>query len=495
MPTMKRWMTLGRVITGFSIILFVPLLITSRTNRLQEVDSTFFSGLFVGLLGISAVLIAGLLWFMWNQQIITTLQQRTWAWAAWFGSFMLVLIGVLLIPNIIPYRLPYLLLIVGTAIGTTLMIAAPQISKLPLRSILMGIIGLCLSIAVTLLIIEIGLRAYFGLVASEPDRVAYYYSVDEILARSNRYIGIPYVNYALSPGHIEHNSRGYRGAELREDSTYRIFALGGSTTYGAGVTPQEAYPAQLDSILHAEYGHSEIEVVNAGVNAYSSYDSLANLAFRVLDDRPDMLIIYHGINDVVARLTDPRAYSGNNLQRGIWSPQTLQDAIGSSVLSRFIRIQLGLLENPLYFETLLLGNSPVKRCLLFESICADLDNQSAADVLSQNPPIYLERNLRNIVAIARANGVEVVFSTWASYAGETPLPNPIQQQHIQDALSEQNQLVLDLGAELGVPVIDFAAQAPQGELYWQDGMHLTAPGTLEQARQYAEFLVNNDLLE
>jgi hypothetical protein len=118
----------------------------------------------------------------------------------------------------------------------------------------------------------------------------------------------------------------------------------------------------------------------------------------------------------------------------------------------------------------------------------------AQEILDSNPPIYFERNLRNMVAIAEANNVDVVFATWAYYDGETPLDNILTQEYVRHAADEHNDILRRLGTELNVPVMDFSVTVPVDGAYWQDGMHMTAAGTAEQARQFAAFLVENNLI-
>ena len=53
--------------------------------------------------------------------------------------------------------------------------------------------------------------------------------------------------------------------------------------------------------------------MNAGVPGYSSYESVVNLEFRVLDLHPDVIFFYEAINDVPPRLVwPPSAYRGDN---------------------------------------------------------------------------------------------------------------------------------------------------------------------------------------
>ena len=75
------------------------------------------------------------------------------------------------------------------------------------------------------------------------------------------------------------------------------------------------FTAQLEKLLKEDYGYQNVQVINAGVPGYNSWEILVNLEFRVLDLDPDLVIIYEGTNDVHARLVEPSAYRGDDLGR------------------------------------------------------------------------------------------------------------------------------------------------------------------------------------
>ena len=112
---------------------------------------------------------------------------------------------------------------------------------------------------------------------------------------------------------------GYRNDEFpleKPDGVYRIVALGGSSTYDVAIEDNAAtFTAQLEKLLKEDYGYQNVQVINAGVPGYNSWEMLVNLEFRVLDLNPDLVIIYEGVNDVHARLVEPSAYRGDDLGR------------------------------------------------------------------------------------------------------------------------------------------------------------------------------------
>ena len=74
----------------------------------------------------------------------------------------------------------------------------------------------------------------------------------------------------------------------------RIVAFGNSLTAGLGVSPDQAYPAQLQCRLReAGYDH---DVINAGVSGDTTTGGLRRLAW-ILKIRPSMVILELGAND------------------------------------------------------------------------------------------------------------------------------------------------------------------------------------------------------
>jgi hypothetical protein len=114
--------------------------------------------------------------------------------------------------------------------------------------------------------------------------------------------------------------------------------------------------------------------------------------------------------------------------------------------------------------------------------------------IKENPPVYFERNLRDIIIIAQANHTQVMFSTWTfnpnGDVGAIPPP-------YQAAVAEHNDIIRQLAAEYQLPIYDLAATSFwQNPDYWAnpDPIHLAAPGTHEQARRYAAFIVEQGLI-
>ncbi|MBZ0308251.1 MAG: hypothetical protein K8I82_19455 [Anaerolineae bacterium] len=130
-------------------------------------------------------------------------------------------------------------------------------------------------VIVTAVLLEILLRIYYSSYGTQEQKIMYLYSLDEIRALDARFIPLPYINYVPSPQNPEHNALGYRGPDVllpKPEGTFRIVTLGGSTTYSSATSSEESYPMQLWQILRDDYGYTSVEVVNAGVSGYTTWE-------------------------------------------------------------------------------------------------------------------------------------------------------------------------------------------------------------------------------
>ena len=346
-----------------------------------------------------------------------------------------------------------------------------------------------LGVGMALVLIEIMLSNHFKTAGTHEQKIMYLYSLQEIRELQSNIIPVPFISYVPDPAFESHNALGYRGPEIaipKPQGAFRIVAMGGSTTYSTGTTAQESYPAFLQSILRDDYSYRHVEVINAGVSGYSSWEVLSSFAFRVLELEPDMLIYYGALNDLVVRESlSTDCYRGLNPQRGLNGHRGLfvepNAELPASVLYRVVAIAFGWMRNPIALDS------------SFEPSRVQCQSDPGGTTLEMrliaNAPVYYERNIRNLMALALANNVQPIISSWAyNLAADRP-------QLWQDSIAEHNALTRHIAADLGIPYIAFAEELPVNSSYWEpDGVHMLAEGTYEQARRYAAFLHNNELL-
>ena len=91
------------------------------------------------------------------------------------------------------------------------------------------------------------------------------------------------------------NSHGTRGAEfeaVKPEGTFRIICLGDSRTFGWGLAEEDTYSKRLENLLRAEVSSDRrVEVINAGVNAWSYPQMLTYMKKHGLAYQPDLVIM------------------------------------------------------------------------------------------------------------------------------------------------------------------------------------------------------------
>ena len=107
---------------------------------------------------------------------------------------------------------------------------------------------------------------------------------------------------------ININSHGFRGPEFevqKPEGTYRIFVIGGSSTFGLGTADNATIPAHLERMYLETDLPFRVEVINAGIPGAQSYIEHMLVRDRILGMDPDLLIVYDGYNDRIYSINNP----------------------------------------------------------------------------------------------------------------------------------------------------------------------------------------------
>jgi len=85
----------------------------------------------------------------------------------------------------------------------------------------------------------------------------------------------------------------WTGAAASDSGLIRVAVLGGSTTFGTGVSDEDSWPALLQKELGGAYA-----VINYGVPGYSTAEAIVQMALLVPEKRPHFVLFYEGWNDL-----------------------------------------------------------------------------------------------------------------------------------------------------------------------------------------------------
>lgn len=384
------------------------------------------------------------------------------------------------------------------------------------KSIFTNVVISLFSVLIFLVASEVTIRIYLTGFASELGFLRYA-SLHQLEKRAkndslfsfkksfHRYLGyFPTPNYRH--GKNKHNSLGYRGDEIalpKPGDEFRIVCLGGSTTYSSGVEDyRHAYPELLETELKSR-GHGNVNVINAGAPGWSTWESLINFEFRVLDLAPDMIIVYHAVNDIHPRfIWPPEAYRGDNSGRSLPNVTSvfMPSILEYSTLFRFFMIRLGVTLPHVDIsrtvdrraDTFYGGDFQYQK--MHKSYPKGIFKEvSAKQMLETNKPVYYRRNLESIVHIAQARGITTVLATFAFSTLFEDQPRASSEEYVS-AYLQHNQVMREIAQENDVYLFDFANEFPADKQYFHDGRHITFEGSRLKARLFADFIVRHDLV-
>ena len=97
----------------------------------------------------------------------------------------------------------------------------------------------------------------------------------------------------------QYNSHGFRDEEIdvkKKDTSFRIFAVGGSTTYGSASNNNETWPGHLERLL-SKITEIDVNVINAGISGAASKSEFELIKNKIIPLEPDLIIMYDGWND------------------------------------------------------------------------------------------------------------------------------------------------------------------------------------------------------
>ncbi|MCX5692519.1 MAG: GDSL-type esterase/lipase family protein [Candidatus Omnitrophica bacterium] len=340
-------------------------------------------------------------------------------------------------------------------------------------------IKFCVALFLTLLLCELALRAFFFL---SHKNILAWTSPDLLLYERH-----PFLEYTLRPNveincgkiklHI--NSLGFRGKEFDPDDArpFRVFVLGGSSVFNRSGNDNIGFCAILEKKLQAKYPDRDIEIVNAGVSGYTTFHSLINLSTRILDYNPDAIIVYHSWNDIKAwPYLNRKASYGQSWQR-IYSQFETHNALAT-------------LANHSY---LWLAMKPLRRHLR-EFFPEELEMASVVEkTLRPNEggdtdygKLVYKRNIRNIVTVAKKNGVQVLLINPLTLVHSRNSSEEkrriayrlvkVPAERLPQLMSDAGKILEEVALEERVPYIDLNKRIGQNLVNLFNQIHLTPQG-------------------
>ncbi|MCP4713950.1 MAG: SGNH/GDSL hydrolase family protein [Deltaproteobacteria bacterium] len=252
--------------------------------------------------------------------------------------------------------------------------------------------------------------------------------------------------------------RGSPVPKLKEQNTFRIIAVGGSTTANERpwATGGVDYPSSLKQVLNATSTGVVYQVLNAGSDGYSTAHSLVNIALRLIEYQPDMIILMHNINDssVIGFRNGPTPdYSNKYLLPVYLNP----------------RLQAGLSLEGFLYQSRLLCRLGLPQKIAEKTRILSFDNSP------ENGLRIFRRNLRTIAAICDAHGIRLLLLT-------QPHQN-LEHKYVSLRIIDQyNRAIIQEAQLTGVPYFDMAAKFGDRPEHFCDMFHYSPEGITRFAK-------------
>ncbi|MHC4180080.1 MAG: tetratricopeptide repeat protein, partial [Planctomycetota bacterium] len=197
--------------------------------------------------------------------------------------------------------------------------------------------------------------------------------------------------------------------KTKPTGTYRIFCLGGSTTYGRPYNDLTSFCGWLRAFLPEADPSRQWELINAGGISYASY-RVAMLSEELVRYEPDLLIIYTGQNEFLERRTYPRLINTPRPVRGLGA--LLSRTRTYTIVKRAVDPLAGIEDHD--------AGASRKRELLEGEVNTILDaavgpkDYHRDDQFQKQVLDHYRYNLVRTIHVARSVGAEVMLVTPAS---------------------------------------------------------------------------------
>lgn len=288
-----------------------------------------------------------------------------------------------------------------------------------------------------------------------------------------------FVGYALQGEGS--NAEGFSDKDwstARTQGVIRVVCLGGSTTQdGRKVERSNTYASYLSRMLSRRL-EAEVEVLNFGVNGWTSAESLVNYALVVSHYQPDVVVFHHAVNDVWPRLY-PDYRADYSHYRVPWEDAELsawdKRLIGWSDLWAAIRIQdqdlVGIRERVIRREA-------------GQAIAAD-------EELTPETLVGYDGNLRRLCRLVLADGGTPVLMTMPF----NPEAGGLDSKWLEvlgAGTAVHNQLMREVAMEEGALLADasleFSSDPGEHAELFADYVHLKPAGNRVKALLIADAL-------
>lgn len=320
----------------------------------------------------------------------------------------------------------------------------------------------------------------------------------------------PFLQNQLPPSdpRLNTNSHGFRGVDIQKKKpfeVFRIFIIGGSTVYGWGVPYEQSHAYILEKRLKQFYPNRKIEVLNAGDSWHCSEHSIIKYLFKIKDFQPNLIILWHGINDLYRSFPSEKFSSVREFQADY---SHFLGPLASMVFQHFERKNSlkPLFDINLYTFDLL-------KVILFSDFTTSRENPPLRSIDVREFPSLesFHRNMTSLVEVVKNDQVKLVLATqpflyrkdldqeelnslWLFKANCTVQHTYPNVASMENGMNLFNTNTREIANRYKVPLIELEANLPKTKEYFFDDCHYTKKGNELVANIIFDFLIQNNLI-
>lgn len=308
------------------------------------------------------------------------------------------------------------------------------------------------------------------------------------------------------------NSIGLRGDELLPSHTYRILAIGGSTTRCLYLDQKEAWPQLLQELLNGAVKQHKVWVGNAGVSATTTRHHLTAMRYLPLKSlKIDAVIMLVGGNDFTVRLAQDKFYkpyfSGQKeVEKKLLSETFAGSAIAHSFYERSAIWQS--LKKIKYFFSPNVEDEVGKIYTTWQQ-----HRQNASEIRNSLPDLSsaleeYSRNINAIIDVAGKQAIRLILMSqptiwrddlpddmkslvWFGGIGryqEEPGKPYYSIEALAKGMKEYNNTLLKICNDRHIECLDAASMVPKDTTAFFDDMHFNEGGSRKAAEILSGYL-------
>ncbi len=278
----------------------------------------------------------------------------------------------------------------------------------------------------------------------------------------------------LTPKYLKTNSFGYCDGEFGDrepakNDIIKVCCLGASTTgnYLFFQNKNISFPIILEQEVKKKT-KKKIEVNNFGQGGYNSQELLISFLTKIIFTKPDILILYHGHNDI-------RSYLANDFKFDYSNSRV-------SILKNIWKLKLFS-----YLSVIPLGfvNKIVDKFSLQNSLLNFISNNEINFKNSARKGLEVyKKNIECIVDICIQRNIKVILSTYCYKKNQTQLSKKIKK-----IIDKENLVMKQIAKNKKVFFVDNNKLIKKNNNNFLDTVHFTPDGMKNIAKNFKPFVL------